>query len=138
MKKLLSSTKRMAALLTALIMVLLAVSILALAFPSLFRPKNDLGRVAEIYQDGILIKSIPLTPDGESISFRVEGRDGAFNVIEVRNGSIAVTSASCPDKLCVHQGFHSDSLLPITCLPNHLVIRIRDLQETDLPDALTY
>lgn len=138
MNKLLSSPKKIALLLTGFVLLILVISILALCFPSLFRAGTSKGYVAEVYQDGILIKTIPLSPESEGLSFRVDGQDGCYNVIEVRSGSIAVTSASCPDQICVHQGFRSDSLLPITCLPNHLVIRIRELSEEDWPDALTY
>ena len=96
--------------------------------------------MAEIYQDGVLIKSIPLWEVTSGETFTVRGPKGEENVIEARNGSIAVISANCPDKLCVHQGFRSDTLLPITCLPNHLVILIRPAESANdgQSDALTY
>lgn len=102
------------------------------------RSKKADPYVADIYQNGTLIKSIPLYQVTEVYRFTVTGENGAENVIEVRPGSIGVISASCPDKICVHQGFYSDSLLPITCLPNRLVIRLRKIQGTEEPDALTY
>lgn len=85
--------------------------------------------VAEIYQDGRLLQTIDLSAVETPYAFIISGEAGAFNVIEVRPGSIGILSASCPDKLCVHQGFLSNSLLPITCLPNRLVIQVR--QETE-------
>lgn len=95
---------------------------------------------AEIYQDGVLIQSILLNEVTEPYTFLVTGENENQNEIEVRTGSIRVLSATCPDKLCVHQGFISDSTLPITCLPNHLVIQIREEKktETNLPDVITY
>jgi hypothetical protein len=56
---------------------------------------------------------------------------------------LAIVSASCPDQICVHQGFISTSLLPITCLPNRLVIRVREEvsvpdDTAPVPDGVTY
>ena len=100
--------------------------------------KRNAAMIAEVWQNGVMIRSIPLTSETADFSFTVKGEGDAINVIEVRGGRIAVTSASCPDKLCVGMGFHDDSLLPITCLPNHLVIRIRPLENGESADAVTY
>jgi len=93
--------------------------------------------IAEIYQDGVLIDSINLDQVTETCRFTVTGANGGKNEIAVRHGSIGIISADCPDGLCVRQGFMEDSLLPITCLPNRLVIRLREVSE-DIPDAVTY
>ena len=85
--------------------------------------------VADIYQNGILIQSIPLYEVTETYSFEVSSETGCSNVIEVRPGSISIRSANCPDKLCVHQGAISNTLLPITCLPNRVVIQLRRMEE---------
>lgn len=86
--------------------------------------------------------SIPLAEETESRTFTVEGDNGCVNEIEVRPGSIGIISADCPDKLCVGQGFISDTRLPITCLPNRLVIQLRPVssgaEDTAAPDIITY
>lgn len=87
--------------------------------------------IANIYQDGILIKSIPLE-ENSSATFTVEGEGGAFNQIEVADGKISVIEASCPDQICVKQGAIQNDLIPITCLPNHLVICIEEETTTDI------
>ena len=79
----------------------------------------------------------------DEYTFEVPGENGASNTGCVRPGSIAIISATCPDQICVHQGFISTSLLPITCLPNRLVIRVREgdvyMDDTTLvPDGVTY
>lgn len=97
--------------------------------------------MAEIYQNGRLIRSIPLDQTTESYTFDVVGNDGCVNRIEVRPGSIGIIGADCPDKLCVNQGFVDSPIIPITCLPNKLVIRLisTDKVLTDtVPDAVTY
>ncbi|MBR3470867.1 MAG: NusG domain II-containing protein [Lachnospiraceae bacterium] len=94
--------------------------------------------VAEVYQDGAFLRRISLSEVKAPYQFTVKGKDGCENVIEVRPGSIAIVSASCPDKLCVHMGLRSDSLLPIVCLPNHLVIRLHRESDEEETDAITY
>ncbi|MCH5196299.1 MAG: NusG domain II-containing protein [Oscillospiraceae bacterium] len=74
---------------------------------------------AEIYQDGELIKTVSLSEDTE---FTVYCGDG-FNVVEVSDGKICVSSADCPDKVCVRQGKISGAV-PIVCLPHRLEIRV--------------
>lgn len=92
---------------------------------------SDRQLIADIYQDGELLQSIPLNTVEEAYTFTVVSKNGGQNEIRVCPGSIGIVSADCPDKLCVKQGFISSSLLPITCLPNHLVIQLRT-EETDL------
>ena len=87
--------------------------------------------------------SIPLNNISENRSIIIESPDGGKNEIELRPGSIGIVSADCPDKLCVRQGFISDARLPITCLPNRLVILLRPAlngAESDsiTPDIVTY
>lgn len=98
--------------------------------------------IADIYQNGTLLYSIPLDTVDAPYTITIVGENGCENEIEIRPGSIGVLSADCPDKLCVNQGFIHSTLLPITCLPNHLVIQLRTedaLQETEPTlDILTY
>lgn len=86
-------------------------------------PEN--GPTAEVYQNGNLIASIALNDVDASYTFTVRAEDGGSNVIEVRQGAIGIITADCPDRICVQQGFISNSALPITCLPHRLVIQIR-------------
>lgn len=99
----------------------------------LFRITNvpSAGCYAYIYKDGTLIRTIDLQ-ESLSLTFTIEGENGAFNTIEVKNGAIRVTKASCPDLICVHQGAIRNDLLPITCLPNQLVIAISQESSTDI------
>ncbi|MCC8098111.1 MAG: NusG domain II-containing protein [Eubacterium sp.] len=81
------------------------------------------GAEAKIYSDGELVKTIELENVSEGYEFTVECEEGE-NVIRVENGKICVASASCPDKVCVNQGWISNGVTPIVCLPNKLVIEI--------------
>lgn len=85
--------------------------------------------VADIYQNGSLIKSLELDSCGDLV-FTVNGDNGCYNIIEVHEGKIGITSASCPDKICVNQGFIDSPLLPVTCLPNNVVITVHESKNT--------
>ncbi len=74
---------------------------------------------AEIYQNGKLLKTIPLFEDTE---FTVNCENG-YNVITVCNGKISVSKADCSDKVCVNMGEISGGT-PIVCLPHRLEIQV--------------
>lgn len=96
---------------------------------------------ALIYRDGRLFHTIQLDTVTQSYELKIEDPEGHYNIILVSPGAIAVTDADCPDKLCVHMGTRQSSLLPITCLPNKLVIRLANSNhssQTAPPDAVTY
>ena len=92
------------------------------------------GVVANIYQDGICIKSVDLSLVTESYTLQISG--AVVNTISIEPGRICVSSATCPDQVCVHQGYISNSIVPIVCLPNALVIQIENTPAEDI-DAIT-
>jgi len=75
--------------------------------------------VAEIYQGGKLLKTVPLNENSE---FTVNCEIG-YNVITICNGKISVSAADCPDKVCVGRGGISGGA-PIVCLPHRLEIHV--------------
>lgn len=82
------------------------------------------GHIANVYQNGLLIRSIDLTAVDAPYSFSVSDADGHTNVIAVEPGRICVSSASCPDQVCVNAGWRDGGADPIVCLPAKLVIRL--------------
>ena len=92
------------------------------------------GNIACIYQDGALIRRIPLDTVTAPYSFDVTWENGEKNTITVEKGRICVSSAECPDQIRVHTGWISDGITPIVCLPNHLSIRIES--DAHQPDGL--
>lgn len=95
------------------------------------------GMYARIYQNGELIKTLSLT-EKEPYTVTIEGENGAYNTLEIREGAVGIVDASCPDKLCKNMGFQSQPLLPITCLPNHLVIQISGEEASIEIDGIAY
>lgn len=124
-------------LIAAVLILLSAASLIFILLPK----DQENEYTADIYQNGNLIASISLDEVREPYRFTVTGDGDCSNEIEIRPGSIGIISANCPDKLCVLQGFISDSRLPITCLPNRVVILLRPNKDNELeitPDIITY
>lgn len=122
--------------------ILLTVLALSLCSIFFFAKKYNEMLTARIYQGGELISTIDLSAVTESYSFQIEAKNGGFNIIEVRPGSIGIQDADCPDKLCVNMGYSASTLLPIVCLPHELVIEITAAAPANntvtAPDIITY
>lgn len=92
--------------------------------------------VAEIVQNGEVIRRIDLSRVAEPETFTVEDGAGGYNVVTVEPGRIRVADANCPDRVCVHYGWLERSRIPILCVPHKLMIRI--VGAGDGPDAVSY
>ena len=104
------------------------VMILAIGVGLLFLPSSEGAEdsVVQIYQDGQLIREIPLTSD-ETIAIT-----GKYeNTLVIHEGSVAITHSTCPGADCVHSGSISKAGRSLVCLPNALEIRITGAQEID-------
>ncbi len=112
------------------IILIAVIGILCVAAALFFRFWKTDSSIADVYQNGELIRSIDLSQVTESYTFTVEGPAGV-NTIQVEPGRIRVEQADCPDQICVNQGWISDSLVPIVCLPNGLVIQIEASGKTE-------
>ena len=75
--------------------------------------------MAEVYQDGTLIKTLPLDTD---ISFEITGN--YTNTVTVSGGAISITASDCPGEDCVHSGAIDSSGRSIVCLPNGVEVRV--------------
>ncbi|MCH5206890.1 MAG: NusG domain II-containing protein [Oscillospiraceae bacterium] len=106
------------------ILVIIAAALIAVWFLMKSSPKEN--PAAEIRQNGVLIKTVPLSEDAE---FTVTCESG-FNTVAVKNGAISVTSADCPDKVCVKTGEISGGGIPIICLPHRLEITVINGEST--------
>ena len=92
------------------------------------------GSVASVYQDGVCIKTIDLSAVDEPYSFTVTWKDGGYNTVSVERGRICVSAADCPDQICVRQGWISNRVAPVACLPHRLIIELADPAGED-PDV---
>lgn len=127
MKKLLSSTRFWLG--GFILLVVISAGLL------IYRNASASGAVAVITQDGKEFQQIDLDKVEESYTLRVDHPGGGYNLVLVEYGRISVIEASCPDKVCINQGTISDSLTPIVCLPNKMMIVIEDTTDEPLADA---
>lgn len=102
------------------------ISLLLLVLPRLSTFRNP---VAEIYKDGVLIRTVDLNHTTETLTIPFKDEDQE-NVLEISDGGIQMTSANCPDQLCVHQGKIRTGGTPIVCLPHRLVVQIKNGHST--------
>lgn len=127
--------KNKGVIITAAVLAVIFTAALAASFFIL--RGNDGKKTAFIYQNGTLLYEIDLSAVTEIYTIKVENETGGFNVIEVRPNEIGIVEASCPDKVCMGMGFISSNALPVTCLPNKLIIRVEGKDE-DAPDIVVY
>ncbi|NLO45238.1 MAG: NusG domain II-containing protein [Clostridiales bacterium] len=92
--------------------------------------------VAVIRKNGEILYTIELDNVAEPYFIDTGG-----NILLVEKGRISVSSADCPDSLCVKQGAISRHSQVIVCLPNRLSISIENAADKegvgkeDVPDA---
>lgn len=58
--------------------------------------------------------------------------NGGTNRMEIRDGKVKMTEASCPDQLCVHQRAISLDNESIICLPNKVVLQMESRDKAEL------
>ncbi len=97
------------------LVLLLAVAVLLLFLPG----QSAEAAVVEIYQDGKLVKTIPLSAEE---SCTVTG--DYTNVITVSSGRVSITRSDCPGMDCVHSGSIASTGRSLVCLPNKVEVRV--------------
>ena len=96
--------------------------------------------ILEIYlidgtYDIIDVSSVVRIDDDEFL-YTVTGVNGDV-VIEYSNNKVRVIEEISPKHICRIQGWSSSPLMPITCLPNNIVIIIEADKGDDIPDDIT-
>lgn len=88
---------------------------------------------AVVMIDGEEYGRFPLDTD---LVEKIELPDGSYNVLVIKDGKADVTEASCPDGICVNHRAVSKQNQSITCLPNKLVVEIKNGEPSDV-DIIT-
>ncbi|OEF98653.1 NusG domain II-containing protein [Desulfuribacillus alkaliarsenatis] len=78
--------------------------------------------IAEIRQDGKLIREIDLHKIKDSKIVQIEG--AITVVIEAQPGRIRFQSSECPDQVCVHTGWLTQQGQLAACLPSKTIVTI--------------
>ena len=84
-------------------------------------------KTVTVVQDGVVTQVLDLRRDQ---ILELTGANGGTNTVEVKDGKVAVTHASCPDHVCMAMGW-CDGGLPIACLPNGLILSFPTGSDTD-------
>lgn len=110
--------------------ILIAVILLAALlffFISRMRRTNA-AAIVEISIDGNPVETFDLNTDRE---YLIQSTTGGTNRLIIEDGKAWISEATCPDKVCIHQGKISHDGELIVCLPNLLVVKV--IGETDEP-----
>ena len=97
--------------------VILAAAILLLAaaaFGISHYIRRTPAAIAQVSVDGAVVDT----------EITVTSSNGGTNHLIVKDGEIWCSEASCPDKVCVHQGKKHLNSDTIVCLPNQMIVTI--------------
>ena len=100
-------------------------------FLGLYVFNSNTGSYVQIEQNGAVIHIMPL--DTNAV-YNVETGGKVTNTVQVKNGSVSVTYADCPDQICVNHAAVNLSGESIICLPNEVVVSVveRDGRESGI------
>lgn len=105
-----------------LIGTFLLIAVIALIIINLNKSKDSL--VAYVYHKDELVLTINLEElDDNTVEYIVLGDNGPV-VIWAKHNAIKVESETSPYHICSKQGFVTDTITPLICLPNSIYIKI--------------
>lgn len=119
-----------------LIIMIIIISLLSLGFVANIARVED-AKYVSIQVNGEEIKRIIFDKSviGKTIPIKTEY---GYNLIEIGDERVRVIDADCPDKLDVKQGYIYGSNELIVCLPNRLVVEIKNSEEKDEIDYISH
>ncbi len=96
------------------------------------QPEEE-GLIAVVRLDGRIVAAVDLNKVTENYTQTFSGESGNSNTVEFAPGQVRVHDATCPDQICVSQGWADrTTLLPIACLPNSLIVEVAAAQDLGL------
>ncbi len=105
------------------ILIGVILAIVAVLFVVFALMKED-GAYVVVRVDGDEVARYELSRNGEY------SLNGGTNILKIEDGKAFLTSASCPDHLCVKQGKIDKTNEVITCLPNKLTVTVYGAEES--------
>lgn len=79
--------------------------------------------LVEVSIDGETVASYDLNKDLDTV---IEGYHGGTNHLIIQNGQAWISEATCPDKVCIHQGRITMNGELLVCLPNRVIVTITE------------
>lgn len=108
------------------IILIIGLLVITMIIAMAVRLSQKTGKTVVVSVDGVVKYTFPLDED---IEYKIEGYEGGTNYLVIKDGEAYLTEASCPDLLCVHMGKISSEGQSIICLPNRVVVEIKDGNE---------
>lgn len=112
-----------------LILGILAVAVCSGLLLEGYRRSTTREPVAVVTVNGREYGRYPLDQDREE---RIELPDGSYNIMVIEDGTVDVSDASCPDRICVNHKKISKRNESIICLPNRVVVQIENGEDAGL------
>ena len=109
-----------------LILLLSTLIVVGALFARKLTEEQD-GKRVVVSVDGVEVASFPLDEDR---TYEISGYDEGHNTLIIRDGEAYMSDASCPDHLCMGMGKISHAGQSIICLPNRVIVEIRDKGKT--------
>ena len=113
------------------LILIVGLLIIGAVFAVSFFATRKTGNIVTVAVDGEIVATYSLDEDLTDV---IELSDGESNTITITDGKVAVTDATCPDKLCVHMGTISKKGQTIVCLPHKLVVSIENHDDSSLAE----
>ena len=101
-----------------LILIILALSTLILIVT---RSRKEQGAYVIVMVENTEIARYSMTVNG---IYDINANNGKTNRIEIRDGRVRMIEASCPNHLCIRQGWISLEGQSIVCLPNRVTVTV--------------
>jgi hypothetical protein len=95
--------------------------------------KNQINKeefIATVKKDNVIIKTIDLSKIRDREIIKISGQYSA--TIAVEHNRICLLDSTCPNKTCVSHGWLSNSGDIAVCLPNKILVKIREKNINDL------
>ena len=81
------------------------------------------GQIVEIVRDGRVTQVIDLSEESDGLLEIRSGR--GYNILEIKDGTIRVAEADCPNLDCVKMGVLRSANMPLICIPHGLTVRFK-------------
>lgn len=120
-----------------IIIILLIVSFIPELIFGVILGKSYNNTYAQITMDGKLYKRIPLSDHRGQENMKIKTNSG-YNILVVKDNSIAIIDGDCKDKICIKSGYIKNPGESLICLPHKLMIEIKGNQENEKDIILAY